>query len=373
MRTHPAYWDLAQKAEASHLQNRSPAGLADEDVSRARLYSYALRRHTIDQAHLAPIQALLKSLGTTPTAEGHYEFFRIGGFTTALFKTGALTLIALFLFCAGAQMNLHIGRRAIKKGAIITATKFATAVAVGWGFGAMFDPFNGPLGLSTVAIIAAMENSNGGMYVALTGQYGNRSDVGAVGVLSLNDGPLFTMIGLGILGSSFPVIAFVAVLLPILLGMLLGSLDGEIRTFLRQGQELLIPFFAFALGANMNFAAFNSGLVAVGGVVLGTATVILTSITAIACLKIFGERSQICGVAEASTAGTPLAIAVAAETAAEAGDMTSELALKYNQVYETATAQIGISTLTTAILCPVAVIFWDRYQRSKGIDGREED
>lgn len=54
------------------------------------------------------------------------------------------------------------------------------------------------------------------------------------------------------------------------------------------------------------------------------------------------------------------------------GDMTQELANKYNDVVETATAQIDISTLTIAILCPVAVILWDRVQRSRGIDRRAE-
>jgi 2-keto-3-deoxygluconate permease len=38
-----------------------------------------------------------------------------------------------------------------------------------------------------------------------------------------------------------------------------------------------------------------------------------------------------------------------------------------------ASAQISISTLSTALLCPLAVILWDRYQRSRGIDGRAED
>ena len=99
--------------------------------------------NTLDQAHLAPIEALLQSLGTAPTPDGHYEFLRIGGFTEALFKNGALTLIGLFLFCAASQMNLRVGGRALKKGVLLTASKYFTGLAVGYAFGQLSDPFHG--------------------------------------------------------------------------------------------------------------------------------------------------------------------------------------------------------------------------------------
>lgn len=37
-----------------------------------------------------------------------------------------------------------------------------------------------------------------------------------------------------------------------------------------------------------------------------------------------------------------------------------------------ATAQISISAITTAILCPIAVIMIDKHQKNKGIYGRKE-
>ena len=333
--------------------------------------------NTIDQMHIPFIMSFLKSLGVSPVKPGIYEFLRIGGFAQWLFKDGALPLIALFLFCCGSQMNLRVGGVAMKKGVLLTASKYFTGVIVGVLWGKLSgDMMNGFLGLSTMAIIAAMTNGNGGMYAALTGQYGNRSDVGAVAVLSLNDGPFFTLMALGMLGANFPIIAFIAVLLPIAIGMLLGNLDPDIRTFLKPGETLPIPFFAFALGAGMNFATFFNPKVVVAGVTLGLMTVTLTALTGILVFKLFREKSQIAPVAEASTAGnavgTPAAIAAAASVAAGAGMMSPAEAQAYKNLVEIATLQVSLSTLTTAILCPFAVIMMDKWQKSRGIDAKAE-
>jgi len=392
--------------------------------------------NTVDQMHLEPVQVVLEALGAKPVAkkqaidpetgrpqvdqkgdpvyvrkldedgkpattvvidkktkerkvvplyEGVYEFFHVGGFTTALFKNGALALIGMFLVCVGSQMNFRVGGRALKKGLAITGAKLCTAMAVGYAVGFFFDPFGlgggekpAFLGLSIVAIIAAMENGNGGLYSALTAKYGNRSDVGALSVISLNDGPFFTLLALGILGESFPLMAFFAVLIPMVIGFVLGNLDRDMREFLKSGEQLTIPFFAFALGAGMNLAVFFNPTVLAGGLFLGFATVLLTGTVTILVMRLIGEKSQIGAISEASTAGnaaaTPLAIATAAATAQHfgIGNMTPERVEKYISIVDTATAQVSISTITTAILCPVAVIIWDKWQRRRGIDGRIE-
>jgi 2-keto-3-deoxygluconate permease len=384
--------------------------------------------NTIDQAHFTPVESAMKWLGATPVkverkapldgrdssrpllgpqgagpsadgakppvktvVEEHYEFLRIGSFTEALGKNGALCLIGLFLFCAGAQMNLRVAGKALKKGVLTTGSKYAVGVAVGYAMGALLDPMHGLLGLSTMAVIAAMTNSNGGMYAALAGQYGNRSDVGALSVLSLNDGPFFTLVALGLLGEQFPAIAFLAVLVPIAIGMALGNLDGDVRRFLKPGESILIPFFAFALGLGMDFRTFLNPSVLAGGLLLGAMTVLFSAAAGILVFRLFRERSQIAVVSEASTAGnavaTPKAIAVASAAAAAAAaeaaandpalaDKAAALAhraAQYASLVDAATAQVSISTLTTAILCPLLVIFWSKYQRSRGIDARAED
>ncbi len=51
MPMHAAYERLVETAARSHRQNRSPHGIAAEEVVLARLYCYAFRRHTIGAFH----------------------------------------------------------------------------------------------------------------------------------------------------------------------------------------------------------------------------------------------------------------------------------------------------------------------------------
>jgi 2-keto-3-deoxygluconate permease len=333
--------------------------------------------NTIDQMHIPFIMNFLKGIGVSPFKPGMYEFLRIGGFSEALFKTGFLTLIAMFLFCAGSQMNLKVGGVAMKKGIILTTSKYFVGLGLGFLWGTMSgDMFNGFLGLSAMTIIAAVTNGNGGMYGALTGQFGSRSDLGGLSVLSLNDGPFFTLMALGMLGSNFPFIAFIAVLLPIALGMLFGNLDNDVREFLRPGETIPVPFFAFALGTGMNLATFFNPAVLAGGLVLGVMTVLLTGATGHFWFWLFREKSYIAPWAEASTAGnavgTPAAIAAAAAVAAGSGMMSAAEAKQYADIAGIAALQVSISTLSTAIMCPIAVIIVDKWQRARGINGKLE-
>ena len=56
----------------------------------------------------------------------------------------------------------------------------------------------------------------------------------------------------------------------------------------------------------------------------------------------------------------------------ETGIVSPEKAEIYAELVHNATAQISISTLTTAIVLPFVVIAFDRHLRRKGVNPREE-
>lgn len=264
----------------------------------------------------------------------------IGGFTTALFKNGAAPLIGAFLLCMGAGISIKAAPRALLQGGTITLSKLLVAMALGLGIERLFGA-EGIFGLTGVAIIAAMSNSNGGLYAALVGEFGNERDVGAISILSLNDGPFFTMIALGAAGmANIPLMALVAVLVPLLVGMMLGNLDSNMRDFLTKGGPVLIPFFAFSLGAGINLEMLLQGGLA--GVLLGVLTTFVGGFFNIRADRLVGG-SGIAGAAASSTAGnavaTPLAIAQADPSLAAVASSAAPL--------------IAASVITTAFLTPL--------------------
>lgn len=281
------------------------------------------------------------------------QVLQIGGFTTAI-ASGATTIIGVFLFCMGAGMDVKAAPAALKTGTVLTVVKFGVGVAIGLAVGKFMGP-NGLWGLSSLAIISAMTNTNGGLYAALTGEFGNKSEVGAIAIISVNDGPFLSMIALGTAGiASIPFLSLLGVVLPIALGMLIGNLDKQSRDFLMKGGPVLIPFFAFALGCGLSMDMLvKAGL---PGVFLGVLTVVVGGFFNIVSDKATGGTG-VAGAASSSTAGnavaTPAAVALVDPTLASAAAI--------------ATPQVAASTITTAILVPILTTIVARRNRKKGL------
>ncbi|GIO98980.1 2-keto-3-deoxygluconate permease [Paenibacillus lautus] len=287
------------------------------------------------------------------------DLLRIGNFTESLFVNGSSTLIALFLLCTGAQINVKSFGVSVGKGATLLVTKWVVGAAFGL-IAYLFAGGNGLwLGLAPIAVIAAMTNSNGGLFVALVGQYGSKEDRAAYSLLALNDGPFLTMVALSIFGAMgfvdgmFSFVSFISVLLPIIVGMVLGNLDEEMRKFLDKGSSMLIPFFAFALGMGIDFGAIVDG--GLSGIILGLLTVFVTGTAGYFVFKAL-KWNPIVGAAEGSTAGnavaTPAAIGAANASFAAFTDI--------------ATVQVAASVVTTAILLPLYVGFLVKRLEKKG-------
>ncbi len=271
-----------------------------------------------------------------------------GTFTTYLWKSGAMPILAVFLFCNGAQINVKSAGVPLAKGVILTAIKFVIGAALGIIVNQIWGP-DGIWGLTPLALIGAITNSNGGLYAALSGEFGDSTDVGAVSILSINDGPFLTMVAMGVGGiADIPFMVLVGSIAPIFVGCLLGNLDEDIRSFCEPGATMLIPFFAFPLGAGLNFMQLLTA--GIPGIFLGVICCILTGGAGYLCMRLIKSKHPECGGAIGTTAGN------AAGTPASLAKADPSLA-----VYETAaTAQMAASCIVTAILCPIFVNFLHR-------------
>lgn len=274
-----------------------------------------------------------------------------GTFTTHLWKSGAMPILAVFLFCNGATINFKKAGVPLAKGVIITFIKVMIGIIIGVLIGALTKG-NGILGLTPLAIVAAIANSNGGLYASLAGEYGDNTDVGAVSILSINDGPFFTMLALGASGiANIPINTLIGCVIPIVIGCILGNLDEDIRKFCEPGATMMIPFFAFPLGAGLNLGALVTGGAA--GIFLGIFCTLLTGFAgyyaykALQPVKALGIEHPEVGAAIGTTAGNAAATpaAVAAADASLAAIATA------------ATAQVTCAVIVTAILCPILVTF----------------
>jgi Kef-type K+ transport systems, membrane components len=276
----------------------------------------------------------------------------IGGFTTELFQKGAPALIGMFLCCMGSQINAKQVGLPIKRGFISLITKFVIAAIITIIIGKVFGK-TGILGITPMVWMSAFSSANTGLYVALADQFGDSNDVGAGSIVALSGGAFFTMIVLGASGlSNIPVMSMVAVIIPVIIGFILGNLDPDMKSFLGNGKNALIPFFSFALGASMNFKdMIHAGA---PGVILGVLVVLISGLGGYIVHRLFGYKAAV-NAATGTTAGNQMATPMAVASV----DTTLKPFLAV------ATTQIATSIIVTSILCPLLVGYLDKRLKSK--------
>jgi 2-keto-3-deoxygluconate permease len=278
------------------------------------------------------------------------EYF--GSFTGALF-TGALPILAVFYVCIGATIQVRTLPKVLKRGGALLSAKIALGVICG----AVLGHFLGTrpvqagwfAGLSTLAVVASINDTNGGLYMALMRRYGTAEDVAAYSLMAMESGPFLTMVTLGVAGlSSFPWQTMAGAIFPLCIGMLLGNLDSELREFLGGAAPVLIPFFAFSLGTGLDLhLVWSAGL---PGAILGIAVLLVSAIVMIGVDRLIGGNGT-AGVAAATTAGNAAAVPMLIAAADP----------QYAAAAKPATVLVAASVVVTGLLAPFLTAFWYRW------------
>jgi 2-keto-3-deoxygluconate permease len=272
-------------------------------------------------------------------------FLKVGGLTGATFVTGGSSFIGCSLFCVGSQITITKVGEPIRRSIVLLIAKFCAGFIPTLIVSAVFGPA-GVFGITPLMLLAAVTNSNGGLYLGLMAEYGEENDLAAQSLLGINDGPFLTLLGMGLAGlANFDVMALLISIGPLLVGVVLGNLDKDLAAFLKPGIGLTIPFLAFCLGTGINLNNIASG--GTVGIVLGLLTVGLSVIFVISADKYILRRPGYAGAALCSAAGNAVATPVIL------GEVSPNL---LPQVPEATTA-VAAAVIVTVILVPILTSF----------------
>jgi len=277
------------------------------------------------------------------------DVLQIGGLTTALFSAaGTNTLLGALLFCMGTTLQVKDMPKVLRRGGVLLLSKFLIGAALGIAVGKLFGP-EGFLGLSALAIVSAVTNSNGSIYLTLVNNYGDEADCGCFPLLALNDGPFFTLLALGASGlARIPVMSLVAAIVPVALGMLVGNLDKDMRDLFAPVGNGIIPLIGFALGTGIDLVNVARG--GVSGILLGFLSVFVGGGFIVLCDRLISRRPGYAGWAVATTAGN--AVAVPAAVALSDPSLTDIAGI--------AAVQVAASVVISSLLVPFITSWWSK-------------
>src|SRR3984885_3123966 len=235
------------------------------------------------------------------------NLLKIGGFTEALSSVGYPTILGMYLFTVGTKMTLRTAPRMLKRGFGIMGAKVGVATLIAVTVGKLFG--GNIFGFTTLALLVAMSDTNGGMFMALTSVMGDKEDVGTYVPQSIETGPFLSMlilVGAGL--ANIPWLTMVSVIAPIAAGAVLGNLDKDLRDYFGSHEPIIVPFMAFTLGQTINLSSVvTAGL---PGVMLGVLVMAVTGCVCILADRLLGG-SGVAGAAASSTAGNAAAVPAA--------------------------------------------------------------
>ncbi|MCB7305551.1 2-keto-3-deoxygluconate permease [Bariatricus massiliensis] len=282
------------------------------------------------------------------------QAFQIGGYVTALFYEGNSCMMGFFLIVCGSMINIKQVGMPLYKGVVMTGSKFLLGVILGLLVGKICGP-DGFLGITPFVMIAAITNSNGSLYISLSSQFGNATDTGAISILSLNDGPFFTLVALGATGlASIPFKSLIATIIPLLIGFIWGNLDKGFRDACKSAQPIVTFFMTISIGAKTDISTIVKA--GASGIVLGlisaaTAVIFFFIINILLPKKERNAMGAAVGTTALNSAMTPAAVAEADPSMAQYTSM--------------ATAQCATASIITLFLCPFITAAFDKYMQKK--------
>jgi 2-keto-3-deoxygluconate permease len=280
------------------------------------------------------------------------NLLKIGGFTEALSGSGYQTVLGMYLFTVGTKMTFRAAPKMLLRGLGIMSAKVGVATLFALIVAKFFGGY--VLGLSTLAIMVAMSDTNGGMFLALTSVMGDKEDAGTYVIQSIETGPFLTMIifvGAGL--AKIPYLDMVSVVAPIIAGAILGNLDEDLRVFFALHEPIIVPFMAFTLGQRINLRSVATA--GFSGILLGVTVLVVTGFICIIVDRLLGGTG-IAGAAASSTAGNSAAVPQAVALADPS----------YALIAPAATIQVAASVIVTAIGTPLLTSWWfKRVQRQR--------
>lgn len=269
-------------------------------------------------------------------------FLEIGSFTTALLAT-PLPMMALVIFATGMQITPRNVAPVAGTTAVLLLAKTLVpgliVIAVGYVVG-----LDGIFGISLLALFAAIDNSNGGIWIAFTGKYGTKTDRGAYVASAINDGPFTTLLFIGGAGlGQIPFDMFAAAILPLVLGIIVGNVDHRWTEVMRPVPSIVIPFFAFGLGTDIDITAIVTG--GLTGILLALVITPFTGGLVYLGYRFLLRRGKRSGVG--IVAGTTAGNAIVTPSIVAAADP------RFAQYVEVATVQVATCVLITAVTAPL--------------------
>lgn len=269
------------------------------------------------------------------------EILQIGSYTTGLFsKAGANTLVGLTMFYVGTQTNIKDLGKACKRGGVLLLSKVLCGFLMTFIVIKLFG-YAGVFGVSALAVLSAMTNSNGSLYMALMDEYGDNEDQAARMFMNIGMGPLPAMIFINLTsGGDISLAATFSSIVPMMVGLILCNIDTDFRDLFAKGNAAIMPLVGFCLGGTINFTDIVGG--GLGGLLLTVVSVTIGAIGGFIFDRFILKRPGYAGVAISSTAGNAL--------------MTPALVAAVDQAYEPfvtmATSQIATVVVISAFLTP---------------------